>query len=107
MNFAHLQVFHTFLHVFSDTETTKPETKRKSGTLAVNCQTTRDIALETAKKHLLPAHLFEHLLCLPGQYQGSFTEVPQGAGGAQWSACAVGSLSTQSQMFPPVPGMIA
>lgn len=64
--FAHLQVLHTFLHVFSDAETTEAETKCKPAMLAISCQTTQDIVLETAKKpsFTLLAYLTICCVCL-------------------------------------------
>lgn len=71
--FSHLQVFCTFLHVSSHTETTEAETKHKPATLAIRCQTTQDIVLETAKKPSFTLLAYLSICCLPGKYQVSFT----------------------------------
>lgn len=59
-------MLHTFLDIFSDTETTEAETKCKPATLAISCQTTQDTVLETAKKpsFTLLAYLSICCVCL-------------------------------------------
>lgn len=78
--FARLQVFYTFLYIFSHIETTETESKCKGAMLTLSCQTTWDIVLEIAQKPSFTLLSSQYLLYLPGKHQVSLVYVSQGAG---------------------------
>lgn len=62
--FAYLQILHTFLHVFGDTETTEAETQSRPAMLTISCQTTQGRVLESAKKPHFTLLVYLSICCI-------------------------------------------